>query len=161
MGCLFNRWCQVMINSDDPKFSELQEVREVLTMWAEYELERRSTGISMLGRMMESVRRPEKEYENKKSSQELVFGRPIRLPRASKIVIAERVRQIFQTPDLWVGHYHEKEVLASFFLHSSSNHIGCYQKMKAFCKRFHCTRWMAKGMIRASMLYFLKLWESY
>ncbi len=150
-----------MIDSNDPKFSELQQAKEILTMWAEYELERRSTGITMLGRLMESVRRPEKEYKNKKASDGLVFGKPIRFPRASKIVIAERVRKIFQTQDLWAGHYHEKEVLASFFLHRSSNHIGCYQKMKAFCKRFRCTRWQAKEMIRASMLYFLKLWGSY
>lgn len=148
-----------MIESDDPKFSELQQAKEILTMWAEYELERRSTGITMLGRLMESVRDPDKVY--KKVSDGLVRGKIIRFPKAERIMIAERVRKIFQTQDLWAGHYHDKEVLASFFLHRSSNHIGCYQKMKAFCKRFRCTRWQAKEMIRASMLYFLKLWGSY
>lgn len=148
-----------MIDSNDPKFSELQQAKEILTMWAEYELERRSTGITMLGRLMESVRDPDKVY--KKVSDGLVCGKTIRFPKTERIMIAERVRKIFQTQDLWAGHYHEKEVLASFFLHRSSNHIGCYQKMKAFCKRFRCTRWQAKEMIRASMLYFLKLWGSY
>ena len=149
-----------MIDSNDPKFSELQQAKEILTMWAEYELERRSTGITMLGRLMESVRRPEKEYKNKKVSDGLVFGKPIRFPRASKIVIAERVRKIFQTQDLWAGHYHEKEVLASFFLHRSSNHIGCYQNLRTFRKRFCCSNSEARNIIRASLLYFLKLWSS-
>lgn len=148
-----------MIESDDPKFSELQQAKEILTMWAEYELERRSTGITMLGRMMESVRDPDKVY--KKVSDGLVRGKIILFPKAERIMIAERVRKIFQTQDLWAGHYHDKEVLASFFLHRSSNHIGCYQNLRTFKRRFRCCQGQAKEMIRASMLYFLKLWGSY
>lgn len=148
-----------MIESDDPKFSELQQAKEILTMWAEYELERRSTGITMLGRLMESVRDPDKVY--KKVSDGLVRGKIIRFPKAERIMIAERVRKIFQTQDLWAGHYHDKEVLASFFLHRSSNHIGCYQNLRTFKRRFRCCQGQAKEMIRASMLYFLKLWGSY
>lgn len=146
----------MIFSNNDPKFAELYRMQEVLSMWAEFERVKDTSGINVIGRLMDSVRKTEKRH--KKVSDGLVYGQTIRITPTDKQLVALAVRKIVHTPELWAGHYHDKEIVVCFFLHRSSNRRGCYQNTKAFCREFRCTRWIAKQQIRAAMLYFAKLW---
>ena len=138
----------------DPQEEKLRTMQEFLRFWAWSQKERKRTGINPLYSLMMSVRNAEEELkriEQKVTDKNnpnaawrgLTLGKPI---------------PIMNDPELWRGHYRDKEVLAMFYLDPSANPRGCNEHERLFARRFRVYRGMAREMLRTALLYFSTLW---
>lgn len=153
----------------DPQEEKLRTMQEFLRFWAWSQKERKRTGINPLYSLMMSVRNAEEELkriEQKVADKNnpnaawrgLTLGKPIPMTRMEKQLIARKVDKIMNDPELWRGHYRDKEVLAMFYLERSANPMGCNESVKAFSKSLRVPRWQVKGMLRPALLYFSTLY---
>lgn len=153
----------------DPQESKLRTMQEFIRFWAWSQKERKRTGVNPLYSLMMSVRNAEEELkriERKVADKDnpnaarrgLTLGKPIPMTRIEKQLIARKVDKIMNDPELWRGHYRDKEVLAKFYLERSANPMGCNESVKVFSKSFRVPRWQVKNMIRAALLYFSALY---
>lgn len=140
----------------DPQEYKLREMQQYLRWWAWSQKERKKTGINVLYPLMMSVRRTEETEKNVRRG--LVLDQKIPVTRIEKQIIARKVDAIMNDPDLWRGHYRDKEILAMFYLDSSANPRGCNESIKAFSKSFRVPRWQVKNMIRSALAYFSTLY---
>ena len=136
----------------DPEESKLRLMQEYLRIWAWSQKERRGTGVNVLYPLMMSVRRIENSEKNVRRG--LVLGQRIPMSSMEKHQIAMKVDKIMNDPELWRGHYRDKEILAKFYLDKTANPLGCNESVKAFAKQFKVPRWQVKNMLRLSVLYF-------
>lgn len=153
---------------NDPQEGKLREVQQYMRFWAWSQRERKRTGINPLYRMMMSVRNSEEELKKiekkvKDKSEEslrsdLVLGRTIPILAIEKHLIAEKVDRIMNDPELWRGHYRDKEVLVSFYLDKSANWKGCNESIHPFSKLLRIPRWKVKNVVRSSLMYFSSLY---
>ena len=153
----------------DPLEDILRAMLEFLRLWAWSQKERKRTGVNPLYSLMMSVRNAEEELkriEQKVADKDnpnaawrgLTLGKPIPMTRIEKQLIARKVDKIMNDPELWRGHYRDKEVLAKFYLERSANPMGCNESVKVFSKSFRVPRWQVKNMIRPALAYFSTLW---
>ncbi len=140
----------------DPQEYKLREMQQYLRWWAWSQKERKKTGINVLYPLMMSVRRTEETEKNVRRG--LVLDQKIPVTRIEKQIIARKVDAIMNDPDLWRGHYRDKEVLAMFYLERSANPMGCNESVKVFSKSFRVPRWQVKNMIRSALAYFSMLY---
>lgn len=154
---------------NDPQESKLRSMQEFLRIWAWSQKERKRTGINPLYSLMMSVRNAEEELkriEQKVADKDnpnaawrgLTLGKPIPMTPIEKQLIARKVDKIMNDPELWRGHYRDKEVLASFYLERSANWRGCNELERAFCRQFRVRKGEAKQMLRGAILYFSTLY---
>ena len=139
---------------DDPEESKLRLMQEYLRIWAWSQKERRRTGVNVLYPLMMSVRRIEKSEENVRRG--LVLGQQVPVSRVERQQIAMKVDKIMSNSELWRGHYRDKEVLAMFYLDSSTNSRGCNEHERIFAKRLCLSRWQVKPILRPSLLFFFE-----
>lgn len=153
----------------DPQEEKLRTMQEFLRFWAWSQKERKRTGVNPLYSLIMSVRNAEEELkriEQKVADKDnpnaarrgLTLGKSIPMTRIEKQLIARKVDKIMNDPDLWRGHYRDKEVLAMFYLDPSANPRGCNESVKAFSKSFRVPRWQVKNMIRSALAYFSTLY---
>lgn len=153
----------------DPQESKLRTMQEFLRFWAWSQKERKRTGVNPLYSLMMSVRNAEEELkriEQKVADKDnpnatrrgLTLGKPIPMTRIEKQLIARKVDKIMNDPELWRGHYRDKEVLAAFYLERSANWRGCNELERAFCRQFRVRKGEAKQMLRGALLYFSMLY---
>ena len=153
----------------DPQESKLRTMQEFLRFWAWSQKERQRTGVNPLYSLMMSVGNAEEELkriEQKVADKDnpnaarrgLTLGNPIPMTRIEKQLIARKVDKIMNDPELWRGHYRDKEVLALFYLDPSANPRGCNEHERLFARRFRVYRGMAREMLRTALLYFSTLW---
>ncbi|HIU85186.1 MAG TPA: hypothetical protein IAC66_07475 [Candidatus Aphodousia gallistercoris] len=152
----------------DPQEEKLRAMQEFLRLWAWSQKERKRTGINPLYSLMVSVRNAEEEIKRieqkaldnnpNAARRGLTLGKPIPMTRNEKQLIAHKVDSIMNDPELWRGHYRDKEVLAKFYLDSSANPKGCNESVKLFSRSMHVPRWQVKNMIRSALLYFSMLY---
>lgn len=140
----------------DPQEYKLREMQQYLRWWAWSQKERKKTGINVLYPLMMSVRRTEETEKNVRRG--LVLDRKIPVTRIEKQIIARKVDAIMNDPDLWRGHYRDKEILAMFYLDQSANPRGCNEHERVFAKRFRVYRGRAVSMIRSALWYFSTLY---
>lgn len=140
----------------DPQEYKLREMQQYLRWWAWSQKERKKTGINVLYPLMMSVRRTEETEKNVRRG--LVLDQKIPVTRIEKQIIARKVDAIMNDPDLWRGHYRDKEVLAAFYLERSANWRGCNELERAFCRQFRVRKGEAKQMLRGALLYFSTLY---
>ena len=140
----------------DPQEYKLREMQQYLRWWAWSQKERKKTGINVLYPLMMSVRRTEETEKNVRRG--LVLDQKIPVTRIEKQMIARKVDAIMNDPELWRGHYRDKEVLAKFYLERSANPMGCNESVKVFSKSFRVPRWQVKNMIRSALAYFSTLY---
>ncbi len=140
----------------DPQEYKLREMQQYLRWWAWSQKERKKTGINVLYPLMMSVRRTEETEKNVRRG--LVLDQKIPVTRIEKQLIARKVDKIMNDPDLWRGHYRDKEVLAMFYLDPSANPRGCNEHERLFARRFRVYRGMAREMLRGALLYFSTLY---
>lgn len=140
----------------DPQEYRLREMQQYLRWWAWSQRERRKTGINVLYPLMMSVRRAEKTEENVRRG--LVLDQKINVTSIEKHMIAQKVDRIMSDPELWRGHYHDKVVLAAFYLDNTANWRGCNEFERAFCRQFRVCRRDVKEMLRSALLYFSALY---
>lgn len=140
----------------DPQEYRLREMQQYLRWWAWSQKERKKTGINVLYPLMMSVRRTEETEKNVRRG--LVLDQKIPVTRIEKQMIARKVDAIMNDPELWRGHYRDKEVLAKFYLERSANPMGCNESVKVFSKSFRVPRWQVKNMIRSALIYFSTLY---
>lgn len=154
---------------DDPEEAKLRTMQEFLRFWAWSQKERKRTGINPLYSLMMSVRNAEEELkriEQKVAEKDnpnaarrgLTLGKPIPMTRIEKQMIASKVDRIMNDPELWRGHYRDKEVLASFYLDSSANARGCHESVKALSKALRIPRWEVKRAVRTALIFFSTLY---
>lgn len=127
--------------------------------------ERKRTGVNPLYSLMMSVRNAEEELKrieqkvaDKDNPNAARLGKPILMTRIEKQLIARKVDKIMNDPELWRGHYRDKEVLAMFYLDPSANPRGCNEHERLFARRFRVYRGMAREMLRTALLYFSTLY---
>lgn len=153
----------------DPQEEKLRTMQEFLRFWAWSQKERKRTGINPLYSLMMSVRNAEEELKRIEQKvadkgnpnaawRGLTLGKPIPMTRMEKQLIARKVDKIMNDPELWRGHYRDKEVLAAFYLDRSANWRGCNELERAFCRQFRVRKGEAKQMLRGALLYFSALW---
>lgn len=153
----------------DPQEEKLRTMQEFLRFWAWSQKERRRTGVNPLYSLMMSVRNAEEELKRIEQKvadkgnpnaawRGLTLGKPIPMTRMEKQLIARKVDKIMNDPELWRGHYRDKEVLAAFYLDRSANWRGCNELGRAFCRQFRVRKGEAKQMLRGALLYFSALW---
>lgn len=153
----------------DPQEEKLRTMQEFLRFWAWSQKERKRTGINPLYSLMMSVRNAEEELKRIEQKvadkgnpnaawRGLTLGKPIPMTRMEKQLIARRVDKIMNDPELWRGHYRDKEVLAAFYLERSANWRGCNELERAFCRQFRVRKGEAKQMLRGALLYFSMLY---
>lgn len=153
----------------DPQESKLRTMQEFIRFWAWSQKERKRTGANPLYSLMMSVRNAEEELkriERKVADKDnpnaarrgLTLGKPIPMTRIEKQLIARKVDKIMNDPELWRGHYRDKEVLAAFYLERSANWRGCNELERAFCRQFRVRKGEAKQMLRGALLYFSMLY---
>lgn len=153
----------------DPQESKLRTMQEFLRFWAWSQKERKRTGVNPLYSLMMSVRNAEEELkriEQKVTNKDnpnaarrgLTLGKPIPITRIEKQLITQKVDKILSDPELWRGHYRDKEVLVKFYLDRSASPFGCNESVKAFSKSFRVPRWQVKNMIRSALMYFSTLY---
>lgn len=153
----------------DPQEEKLRTMQEFLRFWAWSQKERKRTGINPLYSLMMSVRNAEEELKRIEQKvadkgnpnaawRGLTLGKPIPMTRIEKQLIARKVDKIMNDPDLWRGHYRDKEVLAAFYLERSANWRGCNELERAFCRQFRVRKGEAKQMLRGALLYFSTLY---
>ena len=153
----------------DPQEEKLRTMQEFLRLWAWSQKERKRTGVNPLYSLMMSVRNAEEELkriEQKVADKDnpnaawrgLTLGKPIPMTRIEKQLIARKVDKIMNDPELWRGHYRDKEVLAKFYLERSANPMGCNESVKDAAITFRVPRWQVKNMIRPALAYFSTLW---
>lgn len=153
----------------DPQESKLRTMQEFIRFWAWSQKERKRTGVNPLYYLMASVRNHEvelKRIEQKVADKNnpnaawrgLTLGKPIPMTRIEKQLIARKVDKIMNDPELWRGHYRDKEVLAAFYLERSANWRGCNELERAFCRQFRVRKGEAKQMLRGALLYFSMLY---
>lgn len=153
----------------DPQEEKLRTMQEFLRFWAWSQKERRRTGVNPLYSLMMSVRNAEEELKRIEQKvadkgnpnaawRGLTLGKPIPMTRMEKQLIARKVDKIMNDPELWRGHYRDKEVLAAFYLDRSANWRGCNELERAFCRQFRVRKGEAKQMLRGALLYFSALW---
>lgn len=140
----------------DPQEYKLREMQQYLRWWAWSQKERKKTGINVLYPLMMSVRRTEETEKNVRRG--LVLDQKIPVTRIEKQMIARKVDAIMNDPELWRGHYRDKEVLAAFYLERSANWRGCNELERAFCRQFRVRKGEAKQMLRGALLYFSTLY---
>lgn len=153
----------------DPQEEKLRTMQEFLRFWAWSQKERKRTGVNPLYSLMMSVRNADaelKRIEQKVADKDnpnaawrgLTLGKPIPMTRIEKQLIARKVDKIMNDPNLWRGHYRDKEVLAAFYLERSANWRGCNELERAFCRQFRVRKGEAKQMLRGALLYFSTLY---
>ena len=153
----------------DPQEENLRTMQEFLRFWAWSQKERRRTGVNPLYSLMMSVRNAEEELKRIEQKvadkgnpnaawRGLTLGKPIPMARIEKQLIARKVDKIMNDPELWRGHYRDKEVLAAFYLERSANWRGCNELERAFCRQFRVRKGEAKQMLRGALLYFSTLY---
>lgn len=153
----------------DPQEEKLRTIQEFLRFWAWSQKERKRTGINPLYSLMMSVRNAEEELKRIEQKvadkgnpnaawRGLTLGKPIPMTRMEKQLIARKADKIMNDPELWRGHYRDKEVLAAFYLDRSANWRGCNELERAFCRQFRVRKGEAKQMLRGALLYFSALW---
>lgn len=153
----------------DPQESKLRTMQEFIRFWAWSQKERKRTGVNPLYSLMMSVRNAEEELkriEQKVADKDnpnaarrgLTLGKPIPMTRIEKQLIARKVDKIMNNPELWRGHYRDKEVLAAFYFERSANWRGCNKLERAFCRQFRVRKGEAKQMLRGALLYFSMLY---
>ena len=140
----------------DPQEYKLREMQQYLRWWAWSQKERKKTGINVLYPLMMSVRRTEETEKNVRRG--LALDQKIPVTRIEKQIIARKVDAIMNDPDLWRGHYRDKEILAMFYLDQSANPRGCNEHERVFAKRFRVYRGRAVSMIRSALWYFSTLY---
>lgn len=140
----------------DPQEYKLREMQQYLRWWAWSQKERKKTGINVLYPLMMSVRRTEETEKNVRRG--LVLDQKIPVTRIEKQIIARKVDAIMNDPDLWRGHYRDKEILAMFYLDQSANPRGCNEHERVFARRFRVYRGRAVSMIRNALWYFSTLY---
>lgn len=140
----------------DPQEYKLREMQQYLRWWAWSQKERKKTGINVLYPLMMSVRRTEETEKNVRRG--LVLDQKIPVTRIEKQIIARKVDKIMNDPELWRGHYRDKEILAMFYLDPSANPRGCNESVKVFSKSLRVPRWQVKNMIRSALIYFSTLY---
>lgn len=149
----------------DPQEEKLRTMQEFLRLWAWSQKERRRTGVNPLYWLMASVRNHEAELtriEQKVADKNnpnaarrgLTLGKSIPMTRIEKQLIARKVDAIMCDPELWRGHYRDKEVLASYYLDQSANWRGCNEMGRAFCRQFKVRKKEANEMLRKALIYF-------
>lgn len=143
----------------DPQECKLREMQQYLRWWAWSQKERKKTGINVLYPLMMSVRRTEETEKNVRRG--LVLDQKIPMTRIEKQMIARKVDAIMNDPELWRGHYRDKEVLAMFYLDPSANPRGCNESVKVFSKSLRVPRWQVKNMIKSALIYFSTLYGEY
>lgn len=153
----------------DPQEDKLRTMQEFLRFWAWSQKERKRTGVNPLYSLMMSVRNAEEELkriEQKVADKDnpnaarrgLTLGKPIPMTRIEKQLITQKVDKILSDPELWRGHYRDKEVLVKFYLDRSASPFGCNESVKAFSKSIRVPRWQVKNMVRSAILYFSTLY---
>lgn len=152
----------------DPQETELRTVQFYLQFWAWSQQERKRTVINPIWRMMMSVRQSEealkkietKVKENNKNDvrRGLVLGKTIPILAIEKQMIASKVDRIMNDPELWRGHYGDKEALLMFFLDSNSNSKGCNQSLRTFASKKKIYRGEAREILRRALLFFSTLY---
>ena len=153
----------------DPQEEKLRTMQEFLRFWAWSQKERKRTGVNPLYSLMMSVRNAEEELKRIEQKvadkgnpnaawRGLTLGKPIPMTRIEKQLIARKVDKIMNDPELWRGHYRDKEVLAAFYLDRSANWRGCNELERAFCRQFRVRKGEAKQMLRGALLYFSTLY---
>ena len=153
----------------DPQEEKLRTMQEFLRFWAWSQKERRRTGVNPLYSLMMSGRNSEEELKRIEQKvadkgnpnaawRGLTLGKPIPMTRMEKQLIARKVDKIMNDPELWRGHYRDKEVLAAFYLDRSANWRGCNELERAFCRQFRVRKGEAKQMLRGALLYFSTLY---
>ena len=153
----------------DPQEEKLRTMQEFLRFWAWSQKERKRTGVNPLYSLMMSVRNAEEELkriEQKVADKDnpnaarrgLTLGKPIPITRIEKQLIARKVDAIMNDPELWRGHYRDKEVLVKFYLDRSASPFGCNESVKYFSKSLRVPRWQVKNMVRSAILYFSTLY---
>lgn len=140
----------------DPQEYKLREMQQYLRWWAWSQKERKKTGINVLYPLMMSVRRTEETEKNVRRG--LVLDQKIPVTRIEKQMIARKVDAIMNDPELWRGHYRDKEILATFYLDRSANCRGCNELERAFCRLFRVRKDEAKRMLRVALSYFSLLY---
>lgn len=154
----------------DPQESKLRTMQEFIRFWAWSQKERKRTGVNPLYSLMMSVRNAEEELkriEQKVAEKDnpnaarrgLTLGKPIPMTRIEKQLITQKVDKILSDPELWRGHYRDKEVLVKFYLDRSASPFGCNESVKAFSKSFRVPRWQVKNMVRSALAYFSTLYR--
>ena len=154
---------------DDPEEAKLRTMQEFFRIWAWSQKERKRTGVNPLYSLMLSVRNTKearKKAEDKVSDEceeqtirkGLVLGKTIPMLAQEKQLIAMKVDKIMNDPDLWRGHYRDKEVLAMFYLDDSANPVCCNESVKRFSAKVKIPRWQVKRTLRSALLYFATLY---
>lgn len=154
----------------DPQEEKLRTMQEFLRLWAWSQKERKRTAVNPLYYLMASVRNHEaelKRIEQKVADKNnpnaarrgLTLGKSIPMTRIEKQLIARKVDAIMCDSELWRGHYRDKEILATFYLHPSANPRGCNESVKVFSRALRMPRWQVKNVLRTALLYFANLYE--
>lgn len=154
----------------DPQESKIRTMQEYIRFWAWSQKERKRTGVNPLYSLMMSVRNAEEELkriERKVADKDnpnaarrgLTLGKLIPMTRIEKQLIARNVDKIMNAPELWRGHYRDKELQATFYLHPSANPRACNESVKVFSRTLRMPRWQVKNVLRTALLYFSTLYE--
>ena len=83
-----------------------------------------------------------------------MLGKPIRVTRTDTMMIAEKMRQLLHTPELWSGHKRERDVLVMYYLIIHPNEpIGC------IARKLECKPWQVETVVKNALYYLSTIWR--
>ena len=143
---------------NDPRRAELEKMHLVMQAWADFWRDKPRYGVSITYIAMCSIRAQHfclKEFFDPKNPRRgLTLGLPTRVPRAVNAIVAEKVRKLIHTPDLWRFHERERRILVTYYLK-----VRPAEPIGAIAKKLDCKPWQVERLVKDSLYYLSTIWR--
>lgn len=137
---------------DDPRRATIEPMHEFMQIWADFWRDKKRYEVSITYIACMAVRDFHKRVHDIREGY--VIGQPIRIIRRDRAVIAERVRKIIHTPELWEGHKDERRILVTYYLKiHPSMPIGKIASM------LDCKPWEVDKKVKDALYYLSTIWR--
>lgn len=144
--------------SNDPLRYRIEPMHENMKTWADFWRDKPRYGVSITWVAMCSIRDQhfdwKKYFDPRNPRRGLDLDKPIRVPRAEKAIVAEKVRKLLHDQTKWCFHERDRKTLIIYYLK-----VHPAEPIGSIARKLDCKPWQVETLVKYALYYLSTIWR--